>query len=234
MAFVLYNEWILGGIIVKNTISRILLTIILITLCFTAYNPRIIFAEDSRAIPLEEELMPEENRLEEAIPEVPASKDIIQKEEAKEPLKESITDEEALSLIKEAYFTSVYMFSRDVDYEDCIGDGLFCRPKDKNLTAEQIMNTLGKYYTKAFLENSNIQKQAIKVVEGKTYVMLLQGDFESVIDFQLVSRQSSKDGTPVHLTIRLVTDYDSIDSEITLVKEAGRYKVESGSIFPQL
>lgn len=225
----------------KNIISKILFTFMFVVLCFVAYNPRIIFAEngtseaqESRAILTEEENVLEESTLEEASTEVAKPKDIIQVEEDHKPLKESITDEEALRLIKDAYYTSVYLFSRDVDYEDCIGDGLFCRPKDKTLTAEQIMNTLGKYYSKSFLQNSKIEQQAIKAVDGKTYVMLLQGDFESVKDFQIISRQPSKDGTPMHLTIRLVTDYDFIDSEIILVKEAGSYKIESGSIFPQL
>ncbi len=225
----------------RNVTSRILLTIILSALCFTAYDPRIILAESSTreademiVIPKVEKNILEEDTIEEAIAKVSTPKNIIQKEEAQGLSEERITDEEALNLIKEAYFTSVFLFSRDVDYEDYIGDGLFCRPKDKNLTSEEIMTTLGKYYTKAFLENSNIQQQAIKVVEGKTYVMLLQGDFESVIDFQLVNRQPSKDSDALHLRIRLITEYDSLESEVTLVKEAGIFKVESGSIFPQL
>ncbi len=143
-----------------------------------------------------------------------------------------ITSQEAIEVIRKAYLKSVYTFNRDVDPSQSIGDGMYCRPLDKELSYEDILATFKGVYTEGFIQRSNIATKALKIYEGELYVLLLQGEYDYSSDFEVMSICSTKDTAKVR--VKLITAYDTIEAETTLKKEEGTWKVEDGVIFPQL
>lgn len=145
--------------------------------------------------------------------------------------KQELSDEQVVKIIKEAYLTSISFFNRNIDHNDRIDDGMFCRPKDKNLTYEIIVAELRSHYSMSFLSKSKIEKECIKVVNGKLYVLALQGLYDSQREFQLLNRKDN--GNYINAKVFVKSDDGNITSDIVLVKESGKWKVDSGSIFPQ-
>ncbi len=143
-----------------------------------------------------------------------------------------ITVAEAVEVIRNAYLKSIYIFNRDVDPSQSIEEGIYCRPLDKQLSEDDVLYTLKGYYTKSFIERGNIATKALKVHEGNLYVLLLQGQYDYNSSFQVVSISSTED--TAELIVKLITEYDILESKVILKKEDSIWKVESGVIFPQL
>lgn len=143
-----------------------------------------------------------------------------------------ITSKEAIDVIRKAYLNSICIFNRDVDRSQYIDEGIYCRPQDKQLSYNTILTTLKSYYTESFLEKGNIADKALKIHEGKLYVLLLEGQYDYNSSFEVMSISSTEDTAEVR--VKLITEYDTIESEVTLKQEEGTWKVEDGVIFPQL
>ena len=143
-----------------------------------------------------------------------------------------ITSQEAIEVIRNAYLNSICIFNRDVDRSEYIDEGIYCRPQDKRLSYNTILNTLKSYYTEDFIEKGNIADKALKIHEGKLYVLLLEGQYDYNSKFEIVDISITEDTAEV--IIKLITEYDTIESEVTLKQEEGTWKVEDGVIFPQL
>ncbi|WP_426350148.1 hypothetical protein ACPWSR_02635 [Alloiococcus sp. CFN-8] len=170
-------------------------------------------------------LEPEKNNSEETIVSQPENntEDISSKE---------ITSEEAEEVIRKAYLNSICIFNRDVDRSEYIDEGIYCRPQDKQLSYHTILNTLKSYYTDDFIEKGNIADKALKMHEGKLYVLLLEGQYDYNSNFEILDIKSTEDTAEVR--VKLITEYDTLESVVTLKQEEGSWKVADGVIFPQL
>ncbi|SHJ11777.1 hypothetical protein SAMN05444401_2189 [Clostridium amylolyticum] len=146
-------------------------------------------------------------------------------------IKQELSDEQVVKIVKDAYLTSINFFNRNIDHNDRIDDGIFCRAKDKNLTYNRIIATLRNHYSISFLNKSKIEKDCIKVVDGKVYVLALQGLYDAEREFQVLNRKDNDNYINVKVFVK--SEDGNITSNIVLVKEAGKWKVDSGNIFPQ-
>ncbi|WP_147590122.1 hypothetical protein [Clostridium polynesiense] len=122
------------------------------------------------------------------------------------------------------------MFNRDVDVNENIGDGMFCRPKDKNLTYDSIIGMLNRHYSNSFISKSKIKEDCLKIVDNKVYVLLLEGNYTGKKEFEIIKRTDNP--SSINVTVNLKSESDVIASQVVLIKESGSWKVESGSIFP--
>lgn len=145
--------------------------------------------------------------------------------------KQELSDEQVVKIVKDAYLASINFFNRNIDHNDRIDDGIFCRAKDKNLTYDTIIATLRNHYSISFLNKSKIQKECIKIVYGKVYVLALQGLYDAEREFQILNRKDNDNY--INVTVFVKSEDGNITSDIVLVKEAGKWKVDSGNIFPQ-
>lgn len=146
-------------------------------------------------------------------------------------IKQELSDEQVVKIVKDAYLTSINFFNRNIDHNDRIDDGIFCRAKDKNFTYDRIIATLRNHYSISFLNKSKIEKDCIKVVDGKVYVLALQGLYDAEREFQILNRKDNDNYINVKVFVK--SEDGNITSNIVLVKEAGKWKVDSGNIFPQ-
>ncbi len=142
-----------------------------------------------------------------------------------------LSDKEVIGVINEAYVTSVNLLHKNIDGYDSIGDGIFCRPKDKNLTYDRIISTLRNHFSMSFLNKSILEKECIKVVDGKVYVLALQGAYNAKREFIILDRKDKDNYISVKVLVK--SKDGNVTSDIVLVKELGKWKVNSGSIFPQ-
>lgn len=142
-----------------------------------------------------------------------------------------LSDAQVVRIINDAYLTSINLFHRNIDGEDRLEDSIFCRSKDKSLTHDKIIYTLRNHFSMSFLNKSKLEKECIKIVDGKVYVLALQGLYDGDKEFVILNRKDKDNYINVKVLVKAVDG--NITSDIVLVKESGKWKVDSGSIFPQ-